>query len=57
MNFENPYGRLPPEFYPLYKVTAALGIAYAVGLLIWLWLSWQHRKHLVTLQKYIGIVL
>lgn len=56
-DFNNPYGNLPPELYPLLKTSALLCVAYGTGLLVWIALSMQHRKHLVNLQTFIGVVI
>lgn len=54
---ENPYGKLPPELYPLFKVVTVLMTIYAAGLITWACLTYQHQKHVVTLQNYIGTVI
>jgi hypothetical protein len=48
---------MPPEFFPLLKVSMFLFLSDAVGLVAWIVLSVKHRKHLVSLQNYIGIVI
>lgn len=57
VEFQNPYGKLQPEYFPLYKATSILCIVYGVMLVIWMVTSFQHGKHLVALQNYIGLVL
>lgn len=57
IEFENPYGLLRAELYPLLQLSVVLTVLYAAALIIWLIASHQYRRVILPVQHAIAFVL
>lgn len=57
IEFENPFGLLRAELYPLLQLSVVLAISYALVLILWFIASYKYRQVILPVQHAIAFVL